>query len=203
MSYKLFQKTEHQLVNILKIMCLKKSLFLILLFFIFSCVKKENKNERIFTENYSIEAPFDFERTNEMNELAKVQFRKSNEDLHFIVLEENKEGFQNAVKSGIHNTSPNLLGYYKVITKHFDEITKNFKITDFGVTKINSCNAIVFSMSGKELEEGKEVFYRYAILEDEKNFYQIMSWTNLNYKDKLIDRMTSVINSFKSNSMSK
>jgi hypothetical protein len=181
----------------------KKIILGILLIFIYSCKKSENKTDRIFTENYSIEAPNDFERTNEMNELAKVQFRKANEDLRFIVLEEPKEGFKNAIKLGIHKTSPSLLGYYKVITMHFDEITENFKINDFSNTKINSCNAIVFSMSGKDLEDGKSVFYRYAIFEDNKNLYQIMSWTNIHYKDKLIGRMESIINSFKSNSISK
>jgi hypothetical protein len=184
-------------------MHLKKFILLTFLISIFSCNKNENKNERIFTENYSIEAPSDFERTNEMNELAKVQFRKSKEDFHFIVLEETKEGFLNGIKMGVHKVSPSLFGYYKVITNHFDEITENFKTSDYGVTKINSCNAIVFSMSGKDLEEGKNVFYRYAILEDDKHLYQIMAWTNLNYKDKLTGRMESVINSFKSNSISK
>ena len=184
-------------------MHLKKIILLTFLISIVSCNKNENKNERIFTENYSIEAPSDFERTNEMNELAKVQFRKSKEDLHFIVLEETKEGFQNGIKMGVHKVSPSLFGYYKVITNHFDEITDNFETSDYGVTKINSCNAIVFSMSGKHLEEGKEVFYRYTIFEDEKNLYQIMSWTNLAYKNKLIDRMAPIINSFKSNSISR
>ena len=184
-------------------MNLKNIAFGILIIFIYSCKKTENKAERIFTENYSIEAPYDFERTNQMNELAKVQFRKTNEDLHFIVLEESKVGFQNAIKLGVHKTTPNLYGYYKVITTHFDELNENFKITDYGITKINSCNAIIFSMSGKDLEDGKSVFLRYAILEDDKNLYQIMSWTNLNFKDKLIGRMTSVINSFKSESISK
>lgn len=179
---------------------LKIYIFGILLIFIYSCKNSENKTERIITENYSIEAPNDFERTNEMNELAKVQFRKTEEDLHFIVLEESKKGFENAIKLGIHKTSPSLLGYYKVITSHFDEITEDFKITDFGNTKINSCNAIVFSMSGKDLGNGKSVFYRYAIIEDDKNLYQIMSWTNIHYRDKLTGRMKSIINSFKSNS---
>lgn len=184
-------------------MSFKKIIFGIFLIFISSCKKSENKTERIFTENYSIEAPNDFERTNKMNELAKVQFRKAEDDLHFIVLEEPKEGFQNAIKLGIHKTSPSLLGYYKVITKHFNEVTENFEINDFSNTKINSCNAIVFSMSGKHLAEEKNVFYRYAILEDDKNLYQIMSWTNIHYKDKLIGKMESIINSFKSNSISK
>ena len=72
-------------------MYIKKSILLIFLISVFSCNKNENKSERIFTENYSIEAPSDFERMNKMNELAKVQFQKVDEDLYFIVLEETKK----------------------------------------------------------------------------------------------------------------
>ena len=188
-------------------MSIKRILLGILLICIYSCKESEDnvkvRTERIFTENYSIEAPNDFERTNKMNELAEVQFHKANEDLYFIVLEESNEDFRNEAKLGNNKPSNTLIKYYNDITKHFDEISQNFKITDFGYTKINSCNAIVFSMSGKDLEEGKSVFYRYAILEDNKNLYQIMSWTNLNFKDKLIGRMEPIINSFKSKSISK
>jgi hypothetical protein len=58
-------------------------------------------------------------------------------------------------------------------------------------------------MSGKGLVYGKRAFFRYALIEDNNNLYQIMSWTNINYKDKLIGKMGGIINSFKSKSNSK
>ena len=58
-------------------------------------------------------------------------------------------------------------------------------------------------MSGKGLDDCKKTFFRYALIEDSKNLYQIMSWTNINYKDKLIGKMGGIINSFKSKSNSK
>ena len=186
-------------------MKVKNYLFGVLLIFISSCKQPEVKteNEIITTENYSLSIPKDFERSNNLNKLAKVQYQKVDEDLYFVVLEETKESFENAIKLKVHDATPNLFGYYKVVTKHFDEINQDFKISDYGYTKINSCNAIVFSMSGKDLEDGKNVFYRYALLEDDKNLYQIMSWTNIHYKDKLVGRMEGIINSFKSKSISK
>ncbi|TGD59377.1 hypothetical protein [Flavobacterium humi] len=186
-------------------MAVKNYILGILLVFISSCKHSENKaeNETILTENYSLEVPNDMERAYTLNELAKVQFQKVEEDLYFIVLEETKESFENAIRLKVHHATPSLFGYYKVVTNHFDEIYKDLKINDFGTTKINSCNAIVFSMSGKDLGNGKNVFFRYALLEDNKNLYQIMSWTNIHYKDKLIGKMEGIINSFKSESSSR
>jgi hypothetical protein len=186
-------------------MTLKNYTIAILIFFISSCKQSENntENEVVITENYSLSVPKDLERTNKLNELAKVQFQKVDEDLYFIVLEETKKSFEDAIKLKVHKTTPSLFGYYQVVTSHFDVLYDDFKITDFGRTKINSCNAIVFSMSGKGLDDGKKAFFRYALIEDSNNIYQIMSWTNINYKDKLIGKMGGIINSFKSKSNSK
>ncbi|SEQ08159.1 hypothetical protein [Flavobacterium urocaniciphilum] len=172
----------------------------LLLLSVLSCQKKESKNvenEKIIADNYTLMVPKDFEKTNKLNELAKIQFQKVDEDLYFIVLEETKQSFADAVKLKIHDTTPNLYGYFKVVTNHFKEITKNLKVNDVGRTKIDSCNAIIFSMFGQTLDNGKSVFYRYALIEDDKNYYQIMSWTNIHHKEKLIGRMDNIIHSFK------
>lgn len=120
--------------------------------------------------------------------------------MYFIVLEEPKEGFKNAIRLKIYDAPSTLYGYFQVVTDNFDDIYDEFKVDGFKTTKINSCNAIVFSMIGKDSVDGKEAFFRYAVIEDSKNLYQIMSWTNINYKDKLIKKMEGIIYSFKSNS---
>jgi hypothetical protein len=186
-------------------MTLKNYILAILLIFFSSCKQSENskENEVVMTENYSLSVPKDLEQTNNLNELAKIQFQKVDEDLYFIVLEETKKSFEDAIKLKVHKVTPSLFGYYQVVTNHFDELYDDFKVTDFSRTKINSSNAIVFSMSGKRLDDGKKTFFRYALIEDSNNLYQIMSWTNIHYKDKLIGKMEGIINSFKSKSNSK
>ncbi len=177
------------------VLCLK----IIIVFCLFiSCKKSENvENVKITSKNFSILVADDFERTNNLNELSEVQFQNKEKDLYFIILQEPKINFENAVKQNLHKSTPNLLGYFNVIKNHFQEITKDFKLSDFGKTKIDSCNAIVFSMSGIDPEDNKKIYYRYAIIEDEKNYYQIMSWTNLKNKLLLIGKVDQTINSFK------
>ncbi|MBF4465155.1 hypothetical protein [Flavobacterium sp. LC2016-12] len=162
-----------------------------------ACQKVKNEDsQRIISDNYSIIVPSDFERTNNLNGLSKVQFQIKEEDLYFIVLEEPKKGFENAIRLKLHNSTADLTGYFKVVTNHFKEITKNFELNDFGRTKIDYCNAYLFSMSGIELENNKSVFYRFGIIEDNENYYQIMSWTNIKNKQKLIGKMDKIIHSF-------
>ena len=76
-------------------MTLKNYILAILIIFISSCKQSENntENEVVMTENYSLSVPKDLERTNNLNELAKVQFQKVEEVLYFIVLEETKKKF--------------------------------------------------------------------------------------------------------------
>jgi len=61
---------------------------------------------------------------------------------------------------------------------------------------------LFFQCLDNGLDDGKAVFYRYALIEDEKNYYQIMSWTNMRFKEKLIGKMSEIIYSFKSKSNS-
>lgn len=183
-------KTKYQNRNYLRI------IFFIIMFS--SCNQGKNNNtQKIISDNYSLIVASDFERTNSLNELSKVQFQNIKENLYFIVLEEPKERFKNAIKLKLHKSTPDLMGYLKVVTNHFKEVTDNFELSDVGFTKIDSCNAVVFSMSGINPEDNRKIYYRYALIEDENNYYQIMSWTNLKNKLKLIGKMEETIHSFK------
>jgi hypothetical protein len=152
-----------------------------------SCKNENNEYQDIDTENYTLSVPNDLELTNHLNELTKVQYQNIEEDIYFIVLDE-----------PIRLSTPTLLGYFKLIQNHFREINDDFHVIEYGKTKINSCNAIVFSMYGKDLVDGVYTYYRYAIIEDGKNYYQIMSWSHLQNKKKLIGKMQPIIWSFKS-----
>lgn len=173
--------------------------YLKILFFVFiftSCNQRNNDNQIIISDNFSIVVPHNLERTQKLNELSKVQFQNRDEDLYFIVLEEPKKSFENAINHKMHSTTPDLNGYLSVVTNHFREISLKFTLSDFGRTKIDQCNAYIFSMTSQDPLDKKVTFYRYALIEDNENYYQIMSWTNLKNKTKLVGTMDGVINSF-------
>ena len=162
------------------------NLILLIIVTISSC-KEDNGFREIKTENYTMSISNDLELTNHLNELTKIQFQNIKEDIYFIVLDEPK-----------NLSAPTLLDYYKLILNHFREVNDDFHIVEYGKTKINSCDAIIFSMYGKDLEDGIYTYYRYAVIEDGKNYYQIMSWSHMKNKKKLVGKMQKIIWSFKS-----
>jgi hypothetical protein len=92
-------------------------------------------------------------------------------------LDQPKNTFFNAITDKVYNVEPNLDGYFNTITEHFNELYNKFEVYDVSRKKLNSSNAIVFSMSGISKEDGIKDFYRYAVIESDSQFYQIMSWT--------------------------
>jgi hypothetical protein len=167
-----------------------------------SCGQKEKvEMRRVETPNFSIEVPVDFEKTNNLNKLAPIQYQNVKKDFYFLMLEEPKMGFHEAIAQGMYSeykVNPDLDGYFKVLTSHFDDIMDDFTVTDIKRVKINSANATIFTISGVSIEFKKAIVYRYAIIDDGTNYYQLMSWTNPGAKRELIDRMQDVIFSFKS-----
>jgi len=176
-----------------------KTFIPLLFLLIFSSCNKnpvdEKYEKKIVKNKYSIFIPESLEETTELNNLASTQFKNLSEDFYVIVLDETKNSFANAVQNNPTDITPDLKGYYNVIINHFKKITqKDFKVYDIEKKKINSSNAIVFSMSG--MNDNYPAFYRYAIIEGDQRYYQIMSWTNIPQEKKYTERMNKIIESF-------
>ena len=178
---------------------MKKIISLLFLLLLSSCNEnsKNEKYEKKSVENkFSLLIPESLGLTNKLNSIASIQFENTNQDFYIMVLDESKDAFTKAVNNKVYNTTTDLDGYYKVIVNHFKEITsKDFKVYNIEKKKINHSNAIVFSMSG--INDGYPAFYRYAVIESNKRYYQIMSWTNTSQEQKYTDRMNKIIDSFK------
>jgi len=178
---------------------MKKIISLLFLVLLSSCnenLQNEKYEKKTVENKFSLLIPESLEQTNKLNSIASIQFENTNQDFYIMVLDESKDVFNKAVNKKIYNTTTDLDGYYKVIVNHFKEITsKDFKVYNIEKKKINHSNAIVFSMSG--INDGYPAFYRYAVIESNKRYYQIMSWTNTSQEHKYTDRMNKIIDSFK------
>ncbi|HRG53538.1 MAG TPA: hypothetical protein PLL00_11935, partial [Bacteroidia bacterium] len=60
---------------------------------------------------------------------------------------------------------------------------------------INGNKALVSDITGK-LEEN-EVFYKFAVIESPYEFYQILTWTRAEHREKMEKDMIKIIESFK------
>jgi len=178
---------------------MKKNISLLFLVLLSSCNEnlQNEKYEKKSVENkFSLLIPESLGQTNKLNSIASIQFENTSQDFYIMVLDESKDQFTKAVDNKVYDTTADLDGYYKVVVNHFKEITsKDFKVYYIEKKKINHSNAIVFSMSG--INDGYPAFYRYAIIESNKRYYQIMSWTSTSQEQKYTERMNKIIDSFK------
>lgn len=177
---------------------MKKIIALLFLVVLSSCDQNHSneKFEKKTVENkYSLSVPESLGITTELNDIASLQLQNQMEDFYVIVIDEPKSEFLQAVENHLINTTPNLDGFYGVITNHFKQVMpQDYKLYDIKKKKINSASSIVFSMSG--VVDGNSIFYRYAIIQGRQRYYQVMTWTSGKQEEKYTERMNKIIESF-------
>lgn len=177
---------------------MKKIISLLFLVVLSSCDQNHSneKFEKKTVENkYSLSVPESLGVTTELNDIASLQLQNQMEDFYVIVIDEPKSEFLQAVENHLINTTPNLDGFYGVITNHFKQVMpQDYKLYDIKKKKINSASSIVFSMSG--VVDGNSIFYRYAIIQGRQRYYQVMTWTSGQQEEKYTERMNKIIESF-------
>lgn len=177
-----------------KIYPMKKILFLMALLVISCDVKEEFKTITI-ADKYSLDIPDSFEKADNLNDEASLQYQNAFKEFYVIVMDEPKATFDTAVTTNAVNMTPDLEGYYKAIQLNLKNAIKNIKIFNEKNTKINGRKAKVFSVTGNV--EGYDIFYRYALVQGKKDYYQIMLWTEQKNGVNYLATMDQCIDSFK------
>ncbi|MFY8010322.1 MAG: hypothetical protein ACOVNW_11500 [Flavobacterium sp.] len=173
---------------------MKKILFLMALVVISCDVKEEFKTITI-PNKYSLDIPDSFEKVDNLNDDASLQYQNAFKEFYVIVMDEPKETFDTAVITNDVDMTPDLEGYFKAIQFNLKNAVKNIKIFDQKNTEINGRAAKIFSVTGNV--EGYAIFYRCAIIQGKKHYYQIMLWTEQKKGESYVQTMNQSINSFK------
>lgn len=176
---------------------MKKIISLLFILTLFSCsqnTQNEKLEKKTVDNKYSLYVPESLSATTELNDVASLQLQNQFENFYVIVIDESKKDFLQAVGNNVLNVTPDLDGYYSVITNHFKQAVKDYKLYDIKKKKINGANAIVFSMSG--VNDNTTIFYRYAIIKGSERYYQVMIWTTGSKEKEYAERMNKIIDSF-------
>lgn len=176
---------------------MKKIISLLFILTLFSCsqnTQNEKLEKKTVDNKYSLYVPESLSATTELNDVASLQLQNQFENFYVIVIDESKKDFLQAVENNVLNVTPDLDGYYSVITNHFKQAVKDYKLYDIKKKKINGANAIVFSMSG--VNDNTTIFYRYAIIKGSERYYQVMIWTTGSKEKEYAERMNKIIDSF-------
>ncbi len=169
---------------------MKKALFLLFFTSLFSCNQETTFAEVNINNRYTISMPAYMKPCNDIQKDASLQYQNLEKDVYVIVIDEKKVLMQD------YDFNFNLDAYFNNISSRgFAENIKDGKLSVPGRQEINGNKALIADITGK-LEENN-VFYKFAVIETPYEFYQILSWTRADNREKLEKDMVKMIESFK------
>jgi hypothetical protein len=121
-----------------------------------------------------------------------MQYQNVDKGIYALVIDEKKKTMQD------YDINYDIDAYFNNIAKQgFVESIKNGKISVPGRQEINKNKALVADVTGQV--GTTNVYYKLAIIETPYTFYQILSWTTSENKEKYEPDMIKIIESFKEN----
>lgn len=168
---------------------MKKSIVLGLLSLLFISCNSKTEYQTVKVKNkYSLEIPEFMSEAQTLNPEASLQYQNALREFYVIVLDEPKTQFPN-------QGAINLEEYKNIVLENMKMNLSEPKISPIEDTIINGLKAKLFSISDDT--ENIEIYYQFAYIESKSNFYQVMTWTLENKKDKFSNDMDKIIASFK------
>jgi len=162
------------------------SVFLSLLFV--SCNSNTEYKPIKVKNKFSLELPDFLSEAQNLNPEASLQYQNPLKEFYVIVLDEPRSNFPD--EAGI-----NLEGYKDMLMENLKANLESPSFSEERDTVINGLKAKLFSLTDKT--KGLEISYKFAYIESKNNFYQILTWTLANRKDKFSADMDRIIASFK------
>ena len=166
-------------------------LFLVIIVFtISSC-----KHETVFTEvkvnnRFAISVPEYMQPCADLHKDASLQYQNTELDIYAMVIEEKKATMEN------YNLDYDIDTYFNnIASQPFIENIKNGKVSPPGRETIDGNKVLTSEITGNI--DGTDVYYKMAIVESKFSFYQILTWTRADRKEKYNADMTKFIESFK------
>ncbi|MCU0433429.1 MAG: hypothetical protein MUC87_08255 [Bacteroidia bacterium] len=171
---------------------------LFLLILTFNACNTEPKVKTITIKNqYTLNIPEPFTPIANLNEEASLEYGNTADDFYVIVIDESKLSFREALElNGIEaEYKPDLQGYTDILINSLKQEMVDFKISELKDTVLNNLPAKLANITGKV--NAYDVYFQYAFIEGRNNFYQVMTWANLNKKDRYLNAMNKMVRSLK------
>lgn len=170
---------------------------LLLLVVMVSCTSKTTYTEIVQDDLFSVAVPNTMQKTRGLNGDAALQLQNVKEELYFIVIKENKseidELFDPTTVEGediFTQFSGTTLEY---LTSTLDELSPSeLKLQDQTINELPGRTVDFTARIG-----GLDVYYKFAAFQGKEDYYQVLTWTLKEYKDKNQEAMTKMVDSFK------
>lgn len=160
---------------------MKKTINLLLLFTLLSVniFGQNDLKQYKAGHTFNIGLPTYMNRTIGMNTVSAIEYENKVKDIYGIVIFDTKEELQ---LSELNFGSINE--FYEDFIKDFLKDEEKRKVSKIVTSKINNINFIENDVSYFDKDANTEIYYLVGIVETNKSFYKVLSWCNLDNKDK-------------------
>ena len=167
------------------------SALLILVFIAFnSCVKETVFNEVKVNGQFSVLIPEYLTPSAGLHQQASLQYQNEEKEIYVLVIDESKADMQ------AYDLDYDIETYYKnIVSTPFTEKIKNGKVSIPGMQEINGNKALIAEITG--ILNGIDVYYKLAVIETNKRFYQVLTWTRLDRKENYEKDLLKIIESLR------
>ncbi|NOK59239.1 MAG: hypothetical protein GFH27_549283n300 [Chloroflexi bacterium AL-W] len=133
-----------------------------------------------------VDVPLLWEEQTDLNDEAELQVASPLFEQYMIVLTESKSDFE--------GFDINLQSYAEIVRDNFLDSVGEVSVTDEQTLSINGNDAIQYELRG--VVDDLDVVYWMTCVEGNDNYYQILSWTLLEYVDISQPELQQVVESF-------
>lgn len=172
---------------------MKKIVALCLFTILLSCDSKEVQTVTV-KNKYTLQVPDFLSKSSDLHEDASLQYQNALREFYVVVIDEPKEDFYSIAET-TEDFPADFEGYHQILRSGLEQEIGKVDITPTKDTQINGLKAKTFSLSGEI--ETIPVFYEIAYIEGKDRFYQIVTWTLKDNKEKYGEQMRNIVSSFK------
>lgn len=167
------------------------------LFFVVACQSSFGYKTVTFEDKYSLTIPAILTETDDLHAEAALQLKNEFIEFYVLVFDESKEEINDLF------IDANLPEYYDMGLENYsnliwESLNNNFEIynyTGFFDLKINGLPAKYVEFNGKFSDI--DIYYSLTVIEGEKNFYQISSWTLTSMESRNKEKIDEIKFTFK------
>ncbi|MBN8702612.1 MAG: hypothetical protein J0M08_06080 [Bacteroidetes bacterium] len=165
-------------------------LLLIIISALCACTTPIKYSDVKVNNQFSIHVPDFMQPTNEIHQKAALQYQNLEKEFYLLVINESKEQMK------AYDLDYDLDSYYKnIVSTPFTEQLKNGKVSMPGRMDIHGKKALISEITGNI--NNADIYYKLTVIESPEHFYQVVTWTKAENKEKMSLVMDSVIQSFK------
>ncbi|WP_060874057.1 hypothetical protein [Myroides odoratus] len=171
--------------------------FVLLLTVLVGCTNKTTYIEVVQDDKFSVEVPSTMQKTRALNGEATLQLQNVQEELYLIAIKENKGEIDELFKATTGEEENIFTQFSDTTLEYLTATLEEFEPSELKLQDqtINNLPARVVDFTARV--GGLDVYYKFAAFDGKEDYYQVLTWTLKEYKDKNQEQMNKMVDSFK------